>query len=92
MSDLISRKALIDFIKRSTQGYHAQGYKTAVLDILDLIEQQDDVFDLESVIEQLEKLTDEDCTLHECGIRNENCKTCIAMKALEIVRSGGVEK
>lgn len=91
MSDLISRKALLNSIKRSTHGYYPQLYKTAVLDILDLIERQDDAFDLKNVIGQLEKLTDEDCTLNECGARSENCKECIVMKALEIVRSGGVD-
>ncbi len=50
MDDLISRKDTIDFIKKGTQGYHEQGYKTAVLDILDLIEQQDTAFNLENVI------------------------------------------
>ena len=50
MDDLISRKDTIDFIKKGTQGYHEQGYKTAVLDILDLIDQQDTAFNLENVI------------------------------------------
>lgn len=58
MGDLISRKATTDFIKRCTQGYHPQGYRTAVMDILDLIEQQDTVFDLESVIAKVKEKLD----------------------------------
>ena len=32
-----------------------------------------------------------ECTLHECGIRSERCKPCIAKKAIEIVEKGGIE-
>lgn len=49
------------------------------------------VFDKEKVIEELDKLTGEECTLHECGIRSERCKACIAKKAIEIVEKGGIE-
>lgn len=48
-------------------------------------------FDKEKVIEELDKLTGEECTLHECGIRSERCKACIAKKAIEIVEKGGIE-
>lgn len=48
-------------------------------------------FDKEKVIEELDKLTGEECTLHECGIRSERCKPCIAKKAIEIVEKGGIE-
>ena len=47
------------------------------------------IFDKEKVIEELDKLTGEECTLHECGIRSERCKPCIAKKAIEIVEKGG---
>ena len=48
-------------------------------------------FDKEKVIEEFDKLTGEECTLHECGIRSERCKPCIAKKAIEIVEKGGIE-
>ena len=48
-------------------------------------------FDKEKVIEELDKLTGEECTLHECGIRSERCKPCIAKKAIEVVEKGGIE-
>ena len=48
-------------------------------------------FDPDRVVEQLKALTEEECTLHECGIRSEHCKACIAKKAIEIVKGGGVD-
>lgn len=47
-------------------------------------------YDVDKVVEQLEELTMEECTLHECGIRSEYCKPCIAKKAIEIVKAGGI--
>lgn len=47
-------------------------------------------YDVDAVVKQLEELTEEECTLHECGIRSERCKPCIAKKAIEIVKGGGV--
>lgn len=35
-------------------------------------------YDVDRVIEQLKELTEEECTLHECGLRSERCKPCIA--------------
>ena len=46
-------------------------------------------YDPDKVVEQLEELTDEECTINECGIRSEHCKACIAKKAIEIVKAGG---
>ena len=48
-------------------------------------------YDPDKVVEQLEALTEEECTLHECGIRSEHCKACIAKKAIEIVKGGGMD-
>ena len=49
------------------------------------------VFNMDKVVEQLKALTGEECTLHECGIRSEHCKACIAKKAIDIVKAGGVD-
>ena len=49
------------------------------------------VFNMDKVVEQLKALTWEECTLHECGIRSEHCKACIAKKAIDIVKAGGVD-
>lgn len=48
-------------------------------------------YDPERVAARLKALTGEECTLHECGIRSEHCKACIAKKAIEIVKGGGVD-
>lgn len=62
-----------------------------VPELEETIAQQPTAFDKEKVIEELDKLTGEECTLHECGIRSERCKPCIAKKAIEIVEKGGIE-
>lgn len=55
------------------------------------IDAQPTAYDVDAVVKQLEELTEEECTLHECGIRSERCKPCIAKKAIEIVKGGGVD-
>nr|DAJ51008.1 MAG TPA: hypothetical protein [Caudoviricetes sp.] len=57
-----------------------------------LIDSQPTAYDVDKVVEQLEELTEEECTLHECGIRSERCKPCIAKKAIEIVKAGGIDE
>ena len=59
--------------------------------VMDDIDEMPTAFDKEKVIEELDKFTGEECTLHECGIRSERCKPCIAKKAIEIVEKGGIE-
>ncbi len=68
----------------------ADGNPVYVLDKRD-IDAQPTAFDLDRVVEQLEALTEEECILHECGIRSEHCKACIAKKAIEIVKGGGMD-
>ena len=66
--------------------------QTALFDmVMDDIDEIPTAFDKEKVIEELDKLTGEECTLHECGIRSERCRPCIAKKAIEIVEKGGIE-
>lgn len=83
-NDLISRKALIENLNK-----FAPEHYTALVN--DLIMKQPTAFDKEKVIEELDKLTGEECTLHKCGIRSERCKPCIAKKAIEVVEKGGIE-
>lgn len=59
--------------------------------VKDVINNMPIAYDVDVVVEQLEELTEEECTLHECGIRSERCKPCIAKKAIEIVKGGGVD-
>ena len=55
------------------------------------VDAQPTAYDVDKVLKQLEELTEEECTLHECGIRSERCKPCIAKKAIEIVKAGGID-
>lgn len=57
--------------------------------LIEIIDMQPTAYNVDNVLEQLEELTMEECTLHECGIRSEYCKSCIAKKAIEIVKAGG---
>lgn len=59
--------------------------------VLLLLDKYPTAYDVDKVVEQLEELTEEECTLHECGIRSERCKPCIAKKAIEIVKAGGID-
>ena len=66
-------------------------FRAGIETAIEILEHAPTEFDKEKVIEELDKLTGEECTLHECGIRSERCKACIAKKAIEIVEKGGIE-
>lgn len=87
--DLISRKALLNRFKYSETDNETD--KAWICTVRRIIKEQPTAFDKEKVIEELDKLTGEECTLHECGIRSERCKPCIAKKAIEIVEKGGIK-
>ena len=91
-NDLISRSALLESVNyyyTHTPNDSPEHYAYGVA--LKEIREHPKAFDKEKVIEELDKLTGEECTLHECGIRSERCKPCIAKKAIEIVKKGGIE-
>lgn len=87
--DLISRKALLDRFRYGDK--ESESDKAWICAVRRMIKEHPTAFDKEKVIEELDKLTGEECTLHECGIRSERCKPCIAKKAIEIVEKGGIE-
>ena len=87
--DLISRKALLDRFRYGDK--ESESDKAWICAVRRMIKEHPTAFDKEKVIEELAKLTGEECTLHECGIRSERCKPCIAKKAIEIVKKGGIE-
>ena len=95
--DLISRKALLKQFSISDSGRRIPEYDIdnfpitlSIKDVKEIVRKAPTAFDKEKVIEELDKLTGEECTLHECGIRSERCKPCIAKKAIEIVEKGGI--
>ena len=81
-NDLISRKALIE---KLDEWCGSQTYLISE-EVWKIIKNFPKAFDKEKVIEELDKLTGEECTLHECGIRSERCKPCIAKKALDEIQ------
>ena len=93
--DLISRKAAVELVIAEYDSFQANGGSHSgrcELDkVIKMIQNMPTAFDKEKVIEELDKLTGEECTLHECGIRSERCKPCIAKKAIEIVEKGEIE-
>ncbi|MCI9142376.1 MAG: hypothetical protein HFH87_07100 [Lachnospiraceae bacterium] len=54
-----------------------------------LVEQQPTAYDVDKVVERLKKEIG-DCMCAECD-RHADCDTCRAEKAVEIVKSGGIE-
>ena len=91
--DLISRKDLIgtERLLMTDIVENNEVAKYILEQVLHDIEHAPAAFDKEKVIEELDKFTGEECTLHECGIRSERCKPCIAKKAIQIVEKGGIE-
>lgn len=94
-NDLISRKdayrAFSDYLKRNCVGEISSRTELSIGEIASVIKSIPVTFDKEKVLDELGGLTGEECTLHECGIRSEKCKACIAKKAVEIVEKGGIE-
>ena len=89
MSDLISRKALLDRFRYGDK--ESESDKAWICAVRRMIKEHPTAFDKEKVIEELMKCSDDPCTLHECGVRSEYCSACMAKKAIEIVEKGGIE-
>lgn len=89
MGRLIDADALLKHFEMIQEQENAIGLDFVA--ITDEIKEQPTAYDPDKVAEQLKALTEEECTLHECGIRSEHCKACIAKKAIEIVKGGGVD-
>ena len=96
MDDLISRKALIDYVKAWQIGCgvgHDQ--KT----FINAIDEQPTAFNVEAVVKELEelKLNEilDNCpmkrTCANCEYSDSKCKGCYTGRAIEIVRRGGVK-
>lgn len=89
MSDLISRKAFMEYLGLEDTEENREENIGEIVTLEDF-DRQPTAFDKERVLSELGELTGEECTLHECGIRSEKCKACIAKKAIEIVERGGL--
>lgn len=89
-NDLISRKAFMEYLGLGDTEENREENVGEIVTLEDF-DRQPTAFDKERVLSELGELTGEECTLHECGIRSEKCKACIAKKAIAIVEKGGVE-
>lgn len=89
MRRLIDADALIKHFETIQKQEDAIGLDFVA--ITDEIKEQPIAYNPERVVARLKALTGEECTLHECGIRSEHCKACIAKKAIEIVKGGGMD-
>lgn len=93
-NDLISREAIYrafsDYLNRNFVGEISSRAELDIGEIASVITSIPVAFDKKKVLSELGDLTGEECTLHECGIRSEKCKACIAKKAIEIVERGGI--
>lgn len=82
-NDLISRKALMECAEYDANFNLVIPYNK--------VANAQTAYDVDAVCKELEKLTKDECTLHECGIRSERCNVCMARKAIDIVRNGGMK-
>ena len=90
--DLISRKALRDELCKYRKQFLIGSCENIIVSAaIGFVNSAPTAFNKEKVIEEFDKLTGEECTLHECGMRSERCRPCIAKKAIEIVEKGGIE-
>ena len=89
-NDLISREELLKELREIMDEPHNVIFLMGIRAAVSIIEHRETAFDKEKVLDELGELTGEECTLHECGIRSEKCKACIAKKAVEIVNRCGL--
>ena len=85
MSDLISRKTVLDILQEEKSlrcGYDAD---IAILSIEKKIKEQQTAYDVEKVVEELEDLEEDFC---QCFRKCE--EQCFIQRVTDIVRKGGV--
>lgn len=90
MSDLISRQALIDHLEsmgRVTDNRGRYIDMPMLYEILDLVEDQDTAYDVDKVVEQLEKCISDSLDKFDFGISRATYE-----KALCIVKRGGINE
>lgn len=85
MSDLISRKVLLDFLESAPFMIEHQNFKEIVID---WVKQQPMAYDLDSVVEQLEDYRMwKELLIYDLSYRERE----IVNKAIEIVKKGGTK-
>ena len=88
MSDLISRSELISIIERE---YREYGDDYDIEQILGDIEDMPTAFDVDKVVEELNRIrAKKTCNKEKCDTK-EICRICVVDDAIEIVKQGGKE-
>ena len=88
MSDLISRSELIKFFKEHIRT--AKDFREIIINIIPTIENQPTAYDVDKVVEELERIrAKETCNKEKCDTK-EICRICVVDDAIEIVKQGSV--
>lgn len=91
MSDLISRSELLKEVEKYKFGAISNDAEREYIKstILDFIIGQPTVYDIDKVVEELEKIrARETCDKEKCDTK-ELCRICVVDDAIEIVKQGG---
>ena len=88
MSDLISRSELIKFFKEHMRT--AKDFREIIINIIPTLENQPTAYDVDKVVEELERIrAKETCNKEKCDTK-EICRICVVDDAIEIVKHGVV--
>lgn len=93
MSDLISRSELIENFRKCYSGHLGMENSDACMTfhgICNVINNTNTVYDVDKVIEELERIrAKETCNKEKCDTK-EICRICVVDDAIEIVKQGGI--
>ena len=88
MSDLISRSKVISVLEQLEE--HSLTGKMDISNAIYLLNNQPTAYDIDKVVEELEKIrANETCNKEKCDTK-EICRICVVDDAIEIVKQGGV--
>ena len=88
MSDLISRSELIKLFKEHMRT--ARDFREIIVNIIPTIKNQPAAYDIDKVVEELEKIREKKtCNKEKCDAK-EICRICVVDDAIEIVKQGGL--
>ena len=88
MSDLISRSKAISILKQLNE--HSLTGKMDISNAIYLLENQPTAYDIDKVVEELEKIrAKKTCDKEKCDTK-ELCRICVVDDAIEIVKQGVV--
>ena len=93
MSDLISRKELLESFRKSYCGHLGMENSDGMImfrSVCRIINEQPTVYDVGKIVEELEKIrAKETCNKEKCDTK-ELCRICVVDDAIKIVKHGGV--